>query len=206
MHVVQSVLFFWNNNYCCLFFFVSTQGPWNFAKNWTWEGCWLVEPGHSHVRHAHWSGKSKSLRCVCVCVCHKQMGNFWWCRSIVFFILLWFFIFTVWSFELCVVSEAQGRGGGKREWKHIKISYFFQPPFCAENRKRTIDRILHAKLQIPPYLTADAKDLIKRVSPSSLPIITKPSRLTLYKYFITTASETTPSQSSRQHCRGCPPN
>ena len=198
--IIIVVLFFF-------FFFVSTQGPWNFAKNWTWEGCWLVEPGHSHVRHAHWSGKSKSLRCVCVCMYHKQYGKLlvvpqYW----VFFILLWFFIFTVWSFELCVISEAQGRGEREREWKHIKISCFFQPPFCAENRKRTIDRILHAKLQIPPYLTADAKDLIKRVSPSSLPIITKPSRLTLYKYFITTASETTPSQSSRQHCRGCPPN
>ena len=39
-----------------------------------------------------------------------------------------------------------------------------QPPFCAENRKRTIDRILHSKLQIPPYLTADARDILKKVS------------------------------------------
>jgi hypothetical protein len=41
-----------------------------------------------------------------------------------------------------------------------------QPPFCAENRKRTIDKILRAKLAFPAYLTIDAKDLIKRVSPS----------------------------------------
>lgn len=38
-----------------------------------------------------------------------------------------------------------------------------QPPFCAENRKRTIDKILHARLHMPPYLTPDARDLIKKV-------------------------------------------
>jgi p70 ribosomal S6 kinase len=38
-----------------------------------------------------------------------------------------------------------------------------QPPFCAENRKRTIDKILRAKLAFPAYLTIDAKDLIKRL-------------------------------------------
>ncbi len=45
------------------------------------------------------------------------------------------------------------------------ISYL-QPPFCGENRKRTIDKILHAKLHIPPYITQDAKDLLKKVSQS----------------------------------------
>ena len=40
-----------------------------------------------------------------------------------------------------------------------------QPPFCAENRKRTIDKILRSKLVFPGYITVDAKDLIKRVSP-----------------------------------------
>lgn len=39
----------------------------------------------------------------------------------------------------------------------------FQPPFCAENRKRTIDKILHGRLFLPPYLTNEAKDLIKRL-------------------------------------------
>ena len=37
------------------------------------------------------------------------------------------------------------------------------PPFFAENRKRTIDKILHAKLQLPAYLTVDANDFIKRL-------------------------------------------
>lgn len=37
------------------------------------------------------------------------------------------------------------------------------PPFCAENRKRTIDKILHAKLFLPPYLTSEARDLVKRL-------------------------------------------
>ncbi|KAF0037825.1 hypothetical protein F2P81_010699 [Scophthalmus maximus] len=36
------------------------------------------------------------------------------------------------------------------------------PPFTAENRKKTIDRILKCKLNLPPYLTIDARDLIKK--------------------------------------------
>ncbi|XP_077379550.1 ribosomal protein S6 kinase beta-2-like isoform X2 [Festucalex cinctus] len=37
------------------------------------------------------------------------------------------------------------------------------PPFTSENRKRTIDKILKCKLNLPPYLTIDAKDLIKKL-------------------------------------------
>ncbi|XP_019735259.1 ribosomal protein S6 kinase beta-2-like [Hippocampus comes] len=37
------------------------------------------------------------------------------------------------------------------------------PPFTAENRKKTIDKILKCKLNLPPYLTIDAKDLIKKL-------------------------------------------
>jgi p70 ribosomal S6 kinase len=36
------------------------------------------------------------------------------------------------------------------------------PPFTAENRKKTIDKILKGKLSLPPYLSPDARDLIKR--------------------------------------------
>ncbi|XP_048257019.1 ribosomal protein S6 kinase beta-1-like isoform X1 [Haliotis cracherodii] len=37
------------------------------------------------------------------------------------------------------------------------------PPFTAENRKKTIDKILKAKLSLPPYLTNEARGLIKRL-------------------------------------------
>lgn len=37
------------------------------------------------------------------------------------------------------------------------------PPFTAENRKKTIDKILKGRLSLPPYLSAEAKDLIKRL-------------------------------------------
>lgn len=40
---------------------------------------------------------------------------------------------------------------------------FSQPPFTAENRKKTIDKILKGKLVLPPYLTPDARDLLKKV-------------------------------------------
>uniref|UniRef100_A0A3P9M8V2 Ribosomal protein S6 kinase beta-2 n=1 Tax=Oryzias latipes TaxID=8090 RepID=A0A3P9M8V2_ORYLA len=37
------------------------------------------------------------------------------------------------------------------------------PPFTAENRKKTIDKILKCKLNLPPYLTIDARELIKKL-------------------------------------------
>lgn len=37
------------------------------------------------------------------------------------------------------------------------------PPFTAENRKKTIDKILRCKLNLPPYLTPDARDLIRKL-------------------------------------------
>lgn len=37
------------------------------------------------------------------------------------------------------------------------------PPFTAENRKKTIDKILKGKLTLPPYLSPDARDLIKKL-------------------------------------------
>lgn len=49
-----------------------------------------------------------------------------------------------------------------------RCSFFFfsttlQPPFTGENRKKTIDKILKCKLSLPPYLTQEARDLLKRV-------------------------------------------
>ncbi|NWV41940.1 KS6B2 kinase, partial [Grantiella picta] len=43
------------------------------------------------------------------------------------------------------------------------------PPFTAENRKKTIDKILKGKLVLPPYLTPDARDLLKKVPPTNFP-------------------------------------
>lgn len=37
------------------------------------------------------------------------------------------------------------------------------PPFTADSRKKTIDKILRGKLNLPPYLTPDAKDLIRKL-------------------------------------------
>lgn len=37
------------------------------------------------------------------------------------------------------------------------------PPFTAENRKKTIEKILRCKLNLPPYLTADARDLLRKL-------------------------------------------
>lgn len=37
------------------------------------------------------------------------------------------------------------------------------PPFTAENRKKTMEKILKCKLNLPPYLTPDARDMIKKL-------------------------------------------
>ncbi|XP_063059363.1 ribosomal protein S6 kinase beta-1 [Engraulis encrasicolus] len=37
------------------------------------------------------------------------------------------------------------------------------PPFTGENRKKTIDKILKCKLNLPPYLTHEARDLLKKL-------------------------------------------
>uniref|UniRef100_A0A7N8YKD7 non-specific serine/threonine protein kinase n=1 Tax=Mastacembelus armatus TaxID=205130 RepID=A0A7N8YKD7_9TELE len=37
------------------------------------------------------------------------------------------------------------------------------PPFTGENRKKTIDKILKCKLSLPPYLTIEARDLLKKL-------------------------------------------
>ncbi|KDR09984.1 ribosomal protein S6 kinase beta-1-like isoform X2 [Zootermopsis nevadensis] len=37
------------------------------------------------------------------------------------------------------------------------------PPFTADNRKKTIEKILKGRLNLPPYLTPDARDLIRKL-------------------------------------------
>uniref|UniRef100_T1GIH0 Protein kinase domain-containing protein n=1 Tax=Megaselia scalaris TaxID=36166 RepID=T1GIH0_MEGSC len=43
------------------------------------------------------------------------------------------------------------------------------PPFTAENRKKTIETILKAKLNLPAYLTPEARDLIRRLMKRQVP-------------------------------------
>lgn len=47
----------------------------------------------------------------------------------------------------------------------------FQPPFTGENRKKTIDKILKCKLNLPPYLTQEARDLLKKVEFSWMSVL-----------------------------------
>lgn len=37
------------------------------------------------------------------------------------------------------------------------------PPFTADTRKKTIDKILKGRLTLPPFLSPEARDLIKRL-------------------------------------------
>ncbi|KAL2310096.1 hypothetical protein Nmel_006335, partial [Mimus melanotis] len=71
-------------------------------------------------------------------------------------------------------SSLPGNWGGILEWLGVDPepswpTWLFmaprcppQPPFTAENRKKTIDKILKGKLVLPPYLTPDARDLLKK--------------------------------------------
>lgn len=37
------------------------------------------------------------------------------------------------------------------------------PPFCSDSRKKTIDKILKGKLVLPPYLTSESRDLLRKL-------------------------------------------
>jgi len=38
-----------------------------------------------------------------------------------------------------------------------------QPPFTANNRKATMEKIMNGKLKLPMYFTPDAKDLVRKL-------------------------------------------
>lgn len=40
---------------------------------------------------------------------------------------------------------------------------FLQPPFTGDDRRKTIEKILRGKLNLPLYLTPDARDLIRKL-------------------------------------------
>ncbi|XP_045342000.1 ribosomal protein S6 kinase beta-2 isoform X2 [Leopardus geoffroyi] len=60
-----------------------------------------------------------------------------------------------------VPIPARGRAWGEARKSPLTVC-FLQPPFTAENRKKTMDKIIKGKLTLPPYLTPDARDLVKK--------------------------------------------
>lgn len=114
------------------------QGPRDPGAQRAQPGGGLVEPGRPDVRHAHRIGKSP------LPLFPSPRGGW--------------------------VGGWDTRGGvGDTEPSSPASSSppgaFSQPPFTAENRKKTIDKILKGKLVLPPYLTPDARDLLKKVPP-----------------------------------------
>uniref|UniRef100_A0A665TF35 Ribosomal protein S6 kinase n=1 Tax=Echeneis naucrates TaxID=173247 RepID=A0A665TF35_ECHNA len=69
----------------------------------------------------------------------------------------------------CLAPEILMRSGHNRAvdwWSLGALMYDMltgAPPFTGENRKKTIDKILKCKLSLPPYLTQEARDLLKRL-------------------------------------------
>ncbi|XP_032836469.1 ribosomal protein S6 kinase beta-2-like isoform X1 [Petromyzon marinus] len=68
-----------------------------------------------------------------------------------------------------MAPEILTRGGHNRSvdwWSLGALMYDMltgAPPFTAENRKKTIDKILRCKVNFPPYLTPDSRDLLKKL-------------------------------------------
>lgn len=76
--------------------------------------------------------------------------------------------FNVWhanricTYYIFIMHKFKEKTKEEKDWKII-LWWNFQPPFTAESRKRTIDKILHGKLFLPPYFTPDARDLVRKL-------------------------------------------
>ena len=79
------------------------------------------------------------------------------------------FWFTFLSSSLDMAPEILMRSGhGKAAdwWSLGALAYDMLtggPPFVSDNRKKTIDKILRARLTFPPYLSLEVRDLIKQL-------------------------------------------
>ncbi|CAF3430398.1 unnamed protein product [Rotaria sp. Silwood1] len=65
------------------------------------------------------------------------------------------------------ILTRSGHGKAVDWWSFGALMYDMltgAPPFTADDRKRTMDKIIKAKLVIPAYLTIDARELIRNVS------------------------------------------
>lgn len=64
------------------------------------------------------------------------------------------------------ILTRSGHGKAVDWWSLGSLMYDMltgSPPFTSDNRKKTIDKILRGKLNLPVYLTADARDLIRKL-------------------------------------------
>ncbi|XP_011155999.1 ribosomal protein S6 kinase beta-1 isoform X1 [Solenopsis invicta] len=64
------------------------------------------------------------------------------------------------------ILTRSGHGKAVDWWSLGTLAYDMltgAPPFTSNSRKKTIDKILRSKLTFPQYLTADAKDLIRKL-------------------------------------------
>ncbi|XP_020282340.1 ribosomal protein S6 kinase beta-1-like [Pseudomyrmex gracilis] len=64
------------------------------------------------------------------------------------------------------ILTRSGHGKAVDWWSMGSLLYDMltgSPPFTSDNRKRTIDKILRGKLNLPLYLTPDARDLVRKL-------------------------------------------
>ncbi|XP_012283578.1 ribosomal protein S6 kinase beta-1 [Orussus abietinus] len=64
------------------------------------------------------------------------------------------------------ILSRSGHGKAVDWWSLGTLMYDMitgSPPFTSDNRRKTIDKILKSKLHLPPYLTHDARDLIRKL-------------------------------------------
>ncbi|XP_049569584.1 ribosomal protein S6 kinase beta-2 isoform X3 [Orcinus orca] len=69
---------------------------------------------------------------------------------------------TAWSHQTDGLRPLQGVDSRGCRHPHLLRHHRVHPPFTAENRKKTMDKIIRGKLELPAYLTPDARDLVKK--------------------------------------------
>lgn len=97
---------------------------------------------------------------------HVKLTDFGLCKEHIHEgITAWTFCGTI-EYMAPEILTRSGHGKAVDWWSLGALMYDMltgNPPFSAENRKKTIETILKGKLNLPAYLTPDARDLIRRL-------------------------------------------
>ncbi|CAF4100589.1 unnamed protein product [Rotaria sp. Silwood2] len=118
---------------------------------------------------AHTKAERNILECVKVnnsifCLSHVKLTDFGLCKESIYEGTQTNTFCGTIEYMAPEILTRSGHGKAVDWWSFGALMYDMltgAPPFTADDRKRTMDKIIKAKLVIPAYLTVDARELIR---------------------------------------------